>query len=205
MGLKLAPGEQVRVRTRAHPRALAGPVIRLLLIALVTGYAQGFLARSSLPDLLADARHWLVWAVGVLAALAVLFGCVRPAWRWLFRRTILTTRRIIQRAGLGKSRERTLHLLAIYDVRLRQRRGQKMARAGDVVVDHGSGSQWVLANMPEAARFRELIVAEMAALRRDIAAQAQPYQGSESSETYQPAQHHQPAQPGPSMRGGHHG
>jgi hypothetical protein len=171
VGLRLAPGEQVRVRTRAHPRALTMPVVRLMLIALATGYAQGFLARPTLPEAVLDARSWLVGLVWVLAAVALVLGCLRPAWRWLIRRTYLTSRRIIQRAGVGASRERTLHLLSVYDVRLRQRRGQRMTRSGDLLVDHGPGQHWVLANMPEAARFRELILREMGGLRHQIAQQ----------------------------------
>jgi hypothetical protein len=157
------------VRTRAHPRALTMPVVRLMLIALATGYAQGFLARPGLPEAVLDARRWLVGLVWALAAVALVFGCMRPAWRWLVRRTYLTSRRIIQRAGLGTSRERTLHLLSVYDVRLRQRRGQRMTQSGDLLVDHGAGQHWVLANMPEAIRFRELILHEMGGLRREIA------------------------------------
>lgn len=174
MGLRLSPAEQVRVRTRAHPRALTMPVLRLMLIALATGYLQGVLARGDLHEALVQARPWLTGAVWVLAALALLFGCLRPAWRWLTRTTVLTSLRIIQRAGPGRSRERALHLLAVYDVRLRQRRGQRMAGAGDLIIEHGAGSQWVLAGMPEAVRFRELILREVATLRRQVAEQATP-------------------------------
>jgi hypothetical protein len=174
VGLRLSPAEQVRVRTRAHPRALTMPVLRLMFIALATGYLQGALARGDLHEALVQARPWLTGAVWVLAALALLFGCLRPAWRWLTRTTVLTSLRIVQRAGPGKSRERALHLLAVYDVRLRQRRGQRMAGAGDLIIEHGAGSQWVLAGMPEAVRFRELILREAATLRRQVAEQAAP-------------------------------
>ncbi|MEW1981853.1 PH domain-containing protein [Citricoccus sp. NPDC079358] len=172
MGLRLAPGEQVRVRTRSHPRALTMPVLRLMLIALATGYVQGFLARPDLADFLVESRSWLSVVAWILAAAALLFGCLRPAWRWFNRRTLLTSRRILQRAGIGASRERSLHLLSVYDVRLRQRRGQKMSRSGDLLVDHGAGGSWVLANMPEAARFRDLILREIGALRQEISAHA---------------------------------
>lgn len=197
MGLRLSPGEQVRVRTRAHPRALTMPVVRLLLIALATGYLQGLLARGDLHELLVQARPWLTGAVWVLAALALLLGCLRPAWRWLTRTTVLTSLRIIQRAGPGRNGQRALHLLSVYDVRLRQRRGQRMAGAGDLIIDHGSGSQWVLAGMPEAVRFRELILREVAALRRQVTAQAAP---PYSSYTVAPA----PVSPG-SAGGGYRG
>ncbi|WP_168199803.1 PH domain-containing protein [Citricoccus sp. SGAir0253] len=171
MGLRLTPGEQVRVRTRAHPRALTAPVLRLLLIALATGYVQGLLARADLPSVLVQARPALSGTVWVLAGLAVLAGSVRPAWRWLARTTVLTTRRIVRRDGAGRTRERAVHLLAVDDVRLEQRRGQRRSGAGTLVVAHGGGSHLVLAGMPEAVRFRELILREVAALRRQVAEQ----------------------------------
>ncbi|MDI3329140.1 MAG: PH domain-containing protein [Micrococcus sp.] len=201
MGLRLSPAEQVRVRTRAHPRALTLPVLRLMFIALATGYVQGVLARGDLHEALVQVRPWLAGAVWVLAALALLLGCLRPAWRWLTRTTVLTSLRIIQRAGPGRSRERALHLLAIYDVRLRQRRGQRMAGAGDLIIEHGAGSQWVLAGMPEAVRFRELILREVAALRRQVAEQGAPPYSVYSVSPAAPA----PASPGSAAGGGFRG
>ncbi len=206
MGLRLAPGEQVRVRTRSHPRALTGPVLRLMLIALATGYVQGFLARTDLPQVLADGRSWLVGLVWALAALALFLGCVRPAWRWLTRSTLLTTRRIIQRAGPGSSRERALHLLSVYDVRLRQKRGQRMAKSGHLTVHHGSGGSWVLAEMPEAVRFRDLILREVGTLRHEIALQG----GFQGGPVHAPVSGAPPATaeahgPGPRPTAGHPG
>ena len=175
MAVKLAPGEQVRVRTRSHPRALTAPMARLLLVAAATGYLQGLLARPHEIPALVQARPWLVTLVWVLAALAVLLGTVRPLVRWLTRKTLLTTHRVIQRAGWGRSRERTVHLLSLADVSVRQRRGQRRAGSGDLLLDHATGTRWVLTEMPEAERFRALILAELGTLRRQIAQQAQPY------------------------------
>ena len=87
----------------------------------------------------------------------------------------LTTHRVIQRAGWGRSRERTVHLLSLADVSVRQRRGQRRAGSGDLLLDHATGTRWVLTEMPEAERFRALILAELGTLRRQIAQQAQPY------------------------------
>ena len=175
MAVKLAPGEQVRVRTRSHPRALTLPMVRMLLIAAATGYLQGLLARPHEQPALIEARPWLVTLVWALAGLALLLGTVRPLVRWLTRKTLLTTHRVIQRAGWGRSHERTVHLLSLADVSVRQRRGQRRAGSGDLLLDHATGTRWVLTEMPEAERFRALILAELGTLRRQIAQQAQPY------------------------------
>lgn len=177
MAVKLAPGEQVRVRTRSHPRALTAPVLRLLLLAVATGYLQGLLARPHEIEAIVQARPWLTMLIWALAALALLVGTVRPLVRWLTRTTVLTTQRVIQQAGWGRSRERSVHLLSLADVTLKQRRGQRRAGSGDLGLHHVTGHRWVLAEMPEAARFRDLILAEVDALRGQIAHQAQPYAG----------------------------
>ncbi|MFB9074715.1 hypothetical protein ACFFX0_27400 [Citricoccus parietis] len=116
---------------------------------------------------------------------------------------------------MGKSRERSLHLLSVYDVRLRQRRGQKMTRSGDLLVDHGAGGSWVLANMPEAARLRELILREVGALHQEISAHAgtagppaEPGPAPGPALRPAPGQALRPAPgsaPGPMMRGGYRG
>lgn len=172
MAVKLAPREQVRVRTRSHPRALTAPMTRLLLVAAATGYLQGLLARPHEIPALVQARPWLVTLVWVLAALAILLGTVRPLVRWLTRKTLLTTQRVVQQAGWGRSRERSVHLLSLADVTVKQRRGQRRAGSGDLVLTHATGGRWVLTEMPEAQRFRELILSELGAFRRQIAQQA---------------------------------
>lgn len=193
MAVKLAPGEQVRVRTRSHPRALTVPVIRLLLVAAATGYLQGLLARPHEIEALVQARPWLVTVVWGLAAVAVLVGTVRPLVRWLTRKTLLTTQRVIQQAGWGRSRERAVHLLSLMDVTVRQKRGQRRAGSGDLILSHTTGHRWVLAEMPEAARFRDLILGELGSLRRQIAHQAHPYSAQQGH--YGHAADHRPGDP----------
>lgn len=184
MAVKLAPGEQVRVRTRSHPRALTASMIRLLLVAAATGYLQGLLARPYEIQWISEARPWLVLAVWVLAALALILGTLRPLLRWLTRTTVLTTQRVIQQAGLGTGRTRAVHLLSLGEVEVRQRRGQRRAGSGDLVLTHATGARWVLPEMPEAIRFRDLILREMSALRRQIAQQAMPYGHSRRAGSY---------------------
>ena len=175
MAVKLAPGEQVRVRTRAHPRTLTVPMVRLLLIAAAAGYLLGLLARPHEEPLLVQYRPWLTTLVWALAGLAVLLGTVRPLWRWLTRTTVLTTDRLIQHAGWGRGRERSVHLLSLADVTLKQRRGQRRAGSGDLHLTHATGARWVMAEMPEAERFRGLILTELGELRRRISAHAAPH------------------------------
>ena len=99
--MRLEPGEQVMVRTRTHPRALLRPAAVLVAVAFLLGLAVGVLARPDLPGLVAANRAVLEAAAWVVAALVLLPGTVRPLWRWVFRRTVVTDRRILQGAGIG--------------------------------------------------------------------------------------------------------
>lgn len=166
MARKLAPGEQVRVRTRAHPRLLRGPVLRLLLVATLTGYLHGLLARPDLPPVVADARHWLTLLVWVLSAVLVLVGTVRPLWRWFTRTTVLTTQRLMQQAGRGARRQRAAHLVDVAALEARQRRAQRRAGSGDLMVTLLDGTRWVFAEMPEVTRLRDLTWREVNEQRR---------------------------------------
>lgn len=161
MALRLLPDEQVRVRTRAHPRKLIAPAVRLLLLAAAAGFVQGLLSRGDLPEFLAPARYELSLAVWIVSGLAVLVGVVRPVLRWLRRTTVLTTQRLVQRVGGSRRRERGLPLAAVQDVQLRQRRTQRWSGAGDLTISYGMGHRWVLRQLPEAERFRRLILEEV--------------------------------------------
>lgn len=154
--VRLEPGEQVIVRTRAHPRVLLAPAACLVATAFALGLASGWLARPDLPWVLERTRPWaqlLVWAA---VAVALLAGTVRPLLRWLTRAVVLTSRRLVQRTGLGGGPEAAMPLVTIADVQ-RRRRG---AAAGDVHVlfqDPVRQVYWRLADVPEAERFESLL------------------------------------------------
>ena len=154
--MRLEPGEQVVVRTRSHPRALLGAASALVGTAFLLGLARGVLARPDLPGIVDRAAPWLDGLLWAAAALAVLLGTLRPLVRWLTGSTVLTTARLIRRTGLGGGPGGAMPLTAIADVE-RRRRG---AAAGDLLVlfqEPVRQVYWRLTDVPEAARFEELL------------------------------------------------
>lgn len=154
--MRLEPGERVVVRTRAHPRVLLRAAALLVGTALLLGLVMGVLDRPGLPGLVVRSRTWLHLLAWSLAALAVLLGTVRPFLRWLTRRTVITTRRLVQRPGLGRGPEAVMPLVSIADV-VRRGRG---SGAGDLHVrfqDAGRQVYWRLTDVPEAGRFEEAL------------------------------------------------
>lgn len=154
--MRLEPGEQVMVRTRTHPRALLRPAAVLVTVAFLLGLAMGVLARPDLPGILTQNRALLETAAWAVAVLALLPGMLLPVLRWATRRTVVTSRRIVQRTGLGGGADVAMPLVSIADVQ-RRRRG---SGAGDLHIlfqEPARQVHWRLRDVPEAARFEEAL------------------------------------------------
>ena len=85
---KLYPGEQTIILTRAHPGALVGTFVYLLVAFTSASFAST--ARSS---------GLLFWAGSVVAAVTALVA-LRKIWRWSVTRYAITTHRIMIIKGL---------------------------------------------------------------------------------------------------------
>lgn len=154
--MRLEPGEQVMVRTRTHPRALLRPAAVLVTVAFLLGLAMGVLARPDLPGILTQNRALLETAAWAVAVLALLPGVLLPVLRWATRRTVVTSRRIVQRTSLGGGADVAMSLVSIADVQ-RRRRG---SGAGDLHIlfqERARQVHWRLRDVPEAARFEEAL------------------------------------------------
>ena len=154
--MRLEPGEQVVVRTRSHPRALLGAASALLGTAFLLGLARGVLARPDLPGIVDRAAPWLDGLLWAAAALAVLLGTLRPLVRWLTGSTVLTTARLIRRTGLGGGAGGARPPAASPHL---GRRRPGAAAGGPRGRFHEPVRQvyWRLTDVPEAARFEELL------------------------------------------------
>src|SRR4029453_4206475 len=101
--------ERVVARVRRHARVLILPVILLLAAVGAATYLM-----VTLPE------AWQLLAVGAVALLVVVVGCLLPFISWLARRTTITTRRIILRSGVfARVRQELLHSRG-YDVTVRR-------------------------------------------------------------------------------------
>ncbi|GER22644.1 hypothetical protein NCCP1664_11410 [Zafaria cholistanensis] len=156
MRLRLADGERVIVKTRAHRRVLLGPSIALLLVSAATGYVTGLLGRTGLPGPLERALPFLQAAVPVTALVLVLAWCVVPLVRWVTTWTYLTNRRLVVRRGMAGREQWELPLVLVRGIDVKQSMAQRGSGAGSLVL-HAGGRPNVLANMPAVHRFAELV------------------------------------------------
>ena len=132
-------GERVVARLRPHARVLVWPSLLLIVGSGALAYFSSFFA-----------EEWQNLAVtGGGAALLLLLFFV-PLFRWLGRRYVVTSRRIIMRSGtLTRSRQELLHSRG-YDVTVRKGAMQSMFGSGDVLINTGLDHPVVLRDVPHA-------------------------------------------------------
>lgn len=133
-----APVERVVARLRRHARMLILPALLLVATAGAATYFALVLAEA-----------WQRVAVGGVALLVVVLGCLAPFLAWLTRRTTITTRRIILRSGIFTSvRQELLHSRG-YDVTVRRTWVQSAFGSGDVRVNTGLEHPFVIRDVPK--------------------------------------------------------
>lgn len=163
MKLILEKRERVIVKTRAHPRALRGPLLRLLLLLMGTAYLAGLLIRTDLPNWIADTSPLLLALLAVTFIVLLFIWCLRPVARWSGTWTYLTTERIITKRGRSAAGQRSIGLYSIQDVLAltRQRAGQGAPGTLQLVLAEQRIS---IRHVPAVQRMRELSIHAIAAL-----------------------------------------
>lgn len=163
--MRLDEDEHVVIRTRAHPRRLLRAAAVLVSTAGVLAFVVGWLERPDLPALLAPYAMPLRTLAMLLAAAVVVFGTLRPLWRWATGTTVLTSERLVQCRLFGRP-ERAMPLPAIAAVDRRRRRGSS---AGDLLITFQEAFHqvhWRLADVPEVERFEAAMAEQTLAARR---------------------------------------
>ncbi|GAB3538361.1 hypothetical protein GCM10027403_24570 [Arthrobacter tecti] len=164
MRIKLEPGEHVVVRTRPHPRRLFGRFITTLLILAATGYGLGWYSRAQLPP------GWLPWEPALLTAFLVIAGLlilrvfVVPLLKWAGTRYILTSRRLIRRAGFTRRSEREVRLTGIFQIIVEQTLVERATAGGTLVFDLGRDRMITFPNVPQISTFKQYMVSAISDL-----------------------------------------
>jgi membrane protein YdbS with pleckstrin-like domain len=134
-----ADAERVVARLRPHARVLFWP--SLLLIAGVGAVAY---FNGSFPE---DWQNLALLGGGSVVLLAI---WIVPLFRWLGRRYVITTRRLIMRSGtFTRTRQELLHSRG-YDITVRKGALQSMFGSGDVLINTGLDHPVELRDVPSA-------------------------------------------------------
>lgn len=171
MRKQLVPGEQVIVTTRPQPRKLTGAAVVFVLAPALAAFAAAWVvgggAARTIP---AVSPRWTPWLVGacVLAVAAAWLGyCLPRLLRWYGTRYILTSRRLLVRAGIAGRREHQVNLASVRNLNVHETLVQRLLRSGTISLETGYQDTMTIPDVPEAARFRDFILDAIADLEAD--------------------------------------
>lgn len=145
-----APGtaapELVIARLRRHARRMFFPAIVLIATAGAAGYFSG-----NLPD---PFEEWMLWTA---TALIVVFLVVIPFLRWLSHTYTVTTRRVIERAGLVNRRRTDIPHARGYTISERRGPLQRMWGSGTLTLANGVDEPVRLIDVPSVRLVHETL------------------------------------------------
>ena len=143
-----APTPELRVaRFRGHARRLTWSVIVLVAVAGAAGYFYG-----NLP---APFENWMLLTA---AAAIVLLLVLLPFLSWWGHVYTITTRRVLERAGIFGGRRRELSHVRGYTIQVRRGILQRMWGAGTLVLSNGVDPPLRLSNVPSVGLIHEALV-----------------------------------------------
>ena len=185
MRIRLEPGEHVVVRTRPHPRRLLVPFCAALLILAGGGFGVGWYSRARLPLGMEQWGPALLTAFLVVALLLLLRIFVRPLLQWAGTRYILTSRRLIRRAGLTRRSQREVRLTGIFQIITEQTLIERLTGGGSLFVDLGRDRILSFTEVPQVHTFKEYMVAAirdlpLTAMFDGVDMEAEPVDGTEN-------------------------
>lgn len=167
--LRLDPGEQVIVSTRAHASKLWRPGI----VLLVAVFVQAFLQRTLEVRWRPLEQPWVSlheiagWAVGLALLIVILLAVLRPVIRWLRTRVVLTDRRLMLVGPSAPAGAVRLPLGWLVGVDAQPAAGPLgSAQIGTLTADFGRAGILRLSHSPSVEEFARLIRGEAAAQHR---------------------------------------
>ena len=138
----LADDEEIKLDLHPHWKQLVVPV---LLIPIVVGAATYLW--YIIPD--GSAQKWLRWAVVVVAALVLLRFSLWAYLKWQTTHYVLTTRRVVIRAGVLSRSGRDIPLTRVNDASFHHNFFDRMLGCGTLTIESaGEHGQVVLPEVP---------------------------------------------------------
>lgn len=147
----LGDDEEVVLHLHPHWLTVFWPIVRFLLLVGVTSFAEAVIPAGE------QQAMWRLVVVGVALVLAVvLVGA--PLVRWRTTHYVITTHRLLQRAGVLSRSGRDIGLSRITDVSYRQTLWERVVGSGTVTVETaGEGGGTVLSALPDSIGVQQLL------------------------------------------------
>lgn len=150
-------GEQLLVRTRAHPSVLVKPAWSLVLWAGAAGFLSGVLASYTMPEFIRNAAPTLTTIGLGIIAVGIFLTVLRPLWQWCVSHYELTTHRVAHKLGALAVKRHWVALHSLVSLKVHQSRRQRRRGSGDLHLMNSRGQTWVLYDIPEVSEFQTLV------------------------------------------------
>lgn len=152
----LAEDEEVLRHLHPHWATLVGPVLVLLLVVGGTSFGAALVPPG-------PSQATVRAVVAGPALLVLLLAVLRPLLRWRTTHYVVTTHRVLVRAGVLTRRGRDVALSRIADVSSHQTLGQRLVRSGTLTLEStGDSGPTVLEAIPDIDGVQQLLVQLMA-------------------------------------------
>jgi len=149
----LNEGEEIVLEMRPHWFFLAGPAVALLASLVLVVFVAAQVA--------GDVQRLAMIPVLLLALLALLWFVARYA-KWATTTFVVTTDRLIHRAGVVSKSGREIPLERLNDVSFHSTLFQRMLGAGDLLIESaGERGQQLFSSFPQPERTQNLIHAQI--------------------------------------------
>ncbi len=123
----LTDGEEIVVDTRTHPKAIAAPLLLLVVVL--------FLAIWLDRQVDVAYANWVIWGI---AAVVLAVWVIKPLLEWLTATYTITNKRLITREGLIARRGHDIPLMRISDVAYEKDLIDRLLGCGTLVISDAS-------------------------------------------------------------------
>ncbi|AEH08535.1 MULTISPECIES: PH domain-containing protein [Protofrankia] len=138
----LTSDEQVVLHLHPHWIRLTGPAVAFVVLLGLTLFGVRAVPAGSFQQ----AAQWLIVAAG---AVLLFFTSLRPWLRWVTTRYVVTTERVVVRAGILSRYGRDIPLLRLSDVSFSRSFWEGLVGSGTLSIDSGGQrGRLVLVNLP---------------------------------------------------------
>ena len=139
----LGAGEVEVLSLRTHVKALFGPAIVLVLVAVAIGVS------AALPP---DVQPWATWVIAIAGALAFVIWTLAPFLRWITTTYTFTNRRIITRRGIINKSGHDLPLTRIANVAYSRSLSDRIFGCGTLTLTTAADEPVTLNDIPDVER-----------------------------------------------------
>lgn len=140
----LGEGEVEELHLRSHAKALIVPILVLLLVAVLTGFAEALMPPVTQP--------WSGWIIAGLALVAIVLWTIVPFLRWWTTTYTFTNRRIITRRGIINKSGHDLPLSRINNVAYERSLIDRMFGCGTLQLTTAADEPVTLDDIPDVER-----------------------------------------------------